>query len=631
MHILDRLRSPDDLKQLELLELQELCEELREFIVDSVSRTGGHLAPNLGTIELSVAIHYVFNSPTDKIIWDVGHQAYTHKILTSRKERFHTLRQYGGISGFPRREESPYDAFNTGHSSTSISAGLGIAVAKDFKKELGKVVAVIGDGAMTAGLAFEGLNNAGHLDKNLIVILNDNEMSISPNVGALSAFLSHSLTSKRYVKFKKEMGNILKSMRGIGENIITLVKKTEESFKSFFTPGMLFEALQFDYVGPIQGHRLDKLIQSLEKVSELEGPILMHVLTTKGKGYEPAECNPTQFHGVGCFDVNSGKSAGKPKKSPDYTAVFGETIVKLAEKDERIFAITAAMPEGTGLSLFAERIPERFYDVGIAEQHAVTFAAGLATEGLIPVVSIYSTFMQRAYDQIIHDVCIPRLHVVFAMDRGGLVGQDGATHQGAFDLSFMRAVPNMVVMAPADEEELRRMLLTAIQHDGPAALRYPRGAGEGLDLGDEISPMEIGRAKVLREPGEILIIAIGNRVYPSVRAAEKAEELGVEVGVVNARFAKPLDRETILLAAEKARSIITVEENALQGGFGSAVLELLSDRGVFKPFRRLGLPDRFIEHGTQEELRRLVGIDERGILETIMEMSGKSDGEIEGG
>ena len=631
MHILDRLRSPDDLKQLELSELQELCEELREFIVDSVSRTGGHLAPNLGTIELSVAIHYVFNSPTDKIIWDVGHQAYTHKILTSRRERFHTLRQYGGISGFPRREESPYDAFNTGHSSTSISAGLGIAVAKDFKKELGKVVAVIGDGAMTAGLAFEGLNNAGHLDKNLIVILNDNEMSISPNVGALSAFLSHSLTGKKYVKFKKEMGNILKSMRGIGENIITLVKKTEESFKSFFTPGMLFEALQFDYVGPIQGHRLDKLIQSLEKVSELEGPILMHVLTTKGKGYEPAECDPTQFHGVGCFDVNSGKSSGKSKKSPDYTSVFGETIVKLAEKDERIFAITAAMPEGTGLSLFAERIPERFYDVGIAEQHAVTFAAGLATEGLIPVVSIYSTFMQRAYDQIIHDVCIPRLHVVFAMDRGGLVGQDGATHQGAFDLSFMRAVPNMVVMAPADEEELRRMLLTAIQHDGPAALRYPRGAGEGLDLGDEISPMEIGRAKVLREPGEILIIAIGNRVYPSVRAAEKAKELGVEVGVVNARFAKPLDRETILLAAEKARSIITVEENALQGGFGSAVLELLSEQGVFKPFRRLGLPDRFIEHGTQEELRRIVGIDERGILETIMEMSGKSDGEIEGG
>ena len=631
MHILDRLRSPDDLKQLELLELQELCEELREFIVDSVSRTGGHLAPNLGTIELSVAIHYVFNSPTDKIIWDVGHQAYTHKILTSRRERFHTLRQYGGISGFPRREESPYDAFNTGHSSTSISAGLGIAVAKDFKKELGKVVAVIGDGAMTAGLAFEGLNNAGHLDKNLIVILNDNEMSISPNVGALSAFLSHSLTGKKYVKFKKEMGNILKSMRGIGENIITLVKKTEESFKSFFTPGMLFEALQFDYVGPIQGHRLDKLIQSLEKVSELEGPILMHVLTTKGKGYEPAECDPTQFHGVGCFDVNSGKSSGKPKKSPDYTAVFSETIVKLAEKDERIFAITAAMPEGTGLSLFAERIPERFYDVGIAEQHAVTFAAGLATEGLIPVVSIYSTFMQRAYDQIIHDVCIPRLHVVFAMDRGGLVGQDGATHQGAFDLSFMRAVPNMVVMAPADEEELRRMLLTAIQHDGPAALRYPRGAGEGLDLGDDISPMEIGRAKVLREPGEILIIAIGNRVYPSVRAAEKAEELGVEVGVVNARFAKPLDRETILLAAEKARSIITVEENALQGGFGGAVLELLSEQGVCKPFRRLGLPDRFIEHGTQEELRRIVGIDERGILETIMEMSEKSGGEIEGG
>jgi len=631
MHILDRLRSPDDLKQLELSELQDLCGELRDFIVDSVSKTGGHLAPNLGTIELAVAIHYVFNSPTDKIIWDVGHQAYAHKILTSRRAKFHTLRRYGGISGFPRREESPYDAFNTGHSSTSISAGLGIAVAKDFKKEIGKVVAVIGDGAMTAGLAFEGLNNAGHLDKNLIVILNDNEMSISPNVGALSAFLSHSLTSKRYVRFKKEMGNILKTMRGIGENIITLVKKTEESFKSFFTPGMLFEALQFDYVGPIQGHRLDKLIPSLEKVSELEGPILMHVLTTKGKGYEPAECDPTRFHGVGCFDVSSGKKSGKVKKCPDYTSVFGETITKLAEKDERIFAITAAMPEGTGLSVFAERIPERFYDVGIAEQHAVTFAAGLATEGLIPVVSIYSTFMQRAYDQVIHDVCIPGLHVVFAMDRGGLVGQDGATHQGAFDLSFMRSVPNMVVMAPADEDELRRMLLTAIQHDGPASLRYPRGVGEGLLLGDEIFPLEIGRAKVLREPGEILIIAIGNRVYPSVRAAEKAEELGVGVGVVNARFAKPLDRETILQAVDKARSIITVEENALQGGFGSAVLELLSDQGIFKPFRRLGLPDRFIEHGTPEELRRQVGIDEEGILKTIMEMSGMPHGETEGG
>ena len=627
MRILDRVQYPEDLGDLNLLELQQLCDELREFIVSTVAKNGGHLAPNLGVIELTVAIHYVFAAPKDKIVWDVGHQAYAHKILTGRRDLFHTLRRYQGISGFPRREESEYDAFNTGHSSTSISAALGITVARDFLKRPGKTVAFIGDGSMTAGEAFEALNNAGHLDKNLIVILNDNEMSISRNVGALSAFLSQKLTSKRYVRLKKEMGNLLPSALGIGENIINLVEKTEESFKSFFTPGMLFEALKFDYVGPIQGHRLDKLIPALKNVRDLEGPILMHVLTTKGKGYAPAEENPTQFHGIGKFDVTTGCKLPSSDKKVDYTTVFGQTIVQLAEQNDKIFAITAAMLPGTGLGPFAERFPDRFHDVGIAEQHAVTFAAGLATEGIIPVVAIYSTFMQRAYDQVIHDVCLSNLHVVFAMDRAGIVGEDGATHQGLFDLSFMRAVPNMVVMAPADENEFRRMLATAVAHDGPICVRYPRGTGEGVACDEIPEPIPIGKAEILKPPGRILVVAVGNLVHPAARALERAKQEGVEAGLINARFVKPLDRETILQAASSVEGIVTVEENALNGGFGSAVVELLSDARILKPVFRLGVPDRFVEHGPPATLRRNLGLDEDGILKAVLEMAGKDHGQ----
>jgi len=623
MKVLDRIHLPQDLKSLDLGELQQLCEELRQVIIETVSKTGGHLAPNLGVVELTVALHYVFNAPVDKIIWDVGHQAYSHKILTGRKERFSTLRQYGGISGFPRREESEYDVFNTGHSSTSISAALGVTVAKELKGEPVKVIAVIGDGSMTAGLAFEGLNQAGDLDKNLIVILNDNEMSISHNVGALSSFLSQKLTGKAAQRFKKEMRNILESFPGFGENLITLVKKTEESFKSFFTPGMLFEALKFDYVGPIRGHRLDRLITAFNHVKDLEGPILVHVLTTKGRGYEPAEKNPMHFHGVDCFDVTTGCKVGVPASAPSYTSVFGKTMVDLGHKHKGLYAITAAMPEGTGLSEFADRFPDRFLDAGIAEQHAVTFAAGLATEGLIPVVTIYSTFLQRAFDQIVHDVCIPNLHVVFAMDRGGIVGQDGATHQGQLDLTYMRCIPNMVVMAPADENEFRHMLATAVEHDGPICIRYPRGAGEGAALDAELKRIPIGRAEVLKRPGDAVILAVGNRVYPSLRAAKTAETLGISVGVVNARFVKPLDRETIIEATSHARAVITVEENTLLGGFGSAVLELLSEEGRGGAVRRLGLPDAFVPHGPQDLLRKDLGIDEEGILKEVLGALGR--------
>ncbi len=616
--ILESINSPADLKGLKPVELQMLAREIRTLIIETVSHTGGHLAPSLGVVELSIALHYVYDSPSDKIIWDVGHQAYAHKIITGRRNTFHTLRQYKGISGFPKGEESPYDSFNTGHSGTSISAALGITTAGSIKGDKKKVIAVIGDGAMTAGMAFEALNQTGHTERDLLVVLNDNEMSIDKNVGALSSYFSRKISEPRFVNLKKNLEHFFRSIPGVGENIFALLKKSEDSLVGLLTPGMLFEALKFRYIGPIRGHDLSLLIKTFKDVALLDGPILVHVLTTKGKGYPPAEENPTLFHGVGSFDIATGlsksKSAGDP---PSYTEVFGRTMVELGAKEEKLFAITAAMPEGTGLTEFAKVYPDRFLDVGIAEQHAVTFAAGLATEGFKPVVAIYSTFLQRAYDQILHDVCLESLHVVFALDRGGIVGEDGSTHHGLFDLCYLRNLPNMVVMAPKDENEMRRMLVTALKYDGPIAFRYPRGAGSGMILEKDIRPLPIGKAQILKEGEDVLILAIGQSVCEALDAHSELAQLGISAAVVNCRFVKPLDVELICSLAKKIPRIITVEENIRQGGFGSAVLEEFNDSGITGfQLERIGIPDTFVEHGPQNLLRSKYGVDADAIVET---------------
>ncbi|MFC1837096.1 1-deoxy-D-xylulose-5-phosphate synthase [Thermodesulfobacteriota bacterium] len=620
--ILQSINSPEDIRQLNLIELEQLAANLREEIVETVSKTGGHLAPNLGVVELTLALHYVFNTPSDKLIWDVGHQAYAHKLITGRKENFHTLRQHEGISGFPKRSESPYDAFDTGHSSTSISAGLGIAIAKHLNKNKNRVIAVIGDGSMTGGMAFEALNQAGHLDKNLIVILNDNEMSISPNVGALSSFLSRKMTSKQVVKARTELKHLLKSFSNIGENILQVLKKSEESFKGFFTPGMLFESLKFEYVGPIPGHKIDNLIETFKNVRDFShGPVLIHVITKKGKGYKPAEENPGDYHGVGPFNLENGTPVPSGDVPISYTRCFGDTLVHLAEKDPKIVAITAAMTAGTGLMRFANRFPNRFFDVGIAEQHAVTFAAGLSTEGMRPVVAIYSTFLQRALDQVIHDVCLQNLPVTFALDRGGVVGDDGPTHHGVFDLNYLRYIPNLVLMAPKDENELQHMLYTGVQHDGPAAIRYPRGSGEGVELSDELNEIVIGKGELLREGKDILLLPVGNRVYPALEAAAGLEKVGIDAAVINPRFIKPLDSKLILEWAVKTGRVVTVEDGARMGGFGTAVLELLaSNHNPHIKITNLGYGDRYMEHGTQEILWHKGKIDVPAITNAAMEL-----------
>ena len=629
--LLNKIDSPDDLKKLSQKELKDLAKEIRKTIVTTVSEKGGHLAPSLGVVELTLALHYCFESPKDKIIWDVGHQSYAHKLITGRRDRFSTLRQQDGISGFPKRSESEHDILDTGHSSTSISAALGISTALSLLEKDGKVVAVIGDGSMTAGMAFEALNNAGHLRKDLIVVLNDNEMSISPNVGALSSFLSRKLTSRLATKLKGELESFLKRTE-VGENIWQVLKKSEDSLKSLLTPGMLFEALQFEYVGPIPGHHIDTLIETFENVKNVPGPVLVHVLTKKGKGYAPAEKHPDLFHGLGPFDIET----GKPKKSstpkpPSYTEIFGQTMVRLAREDSRIVGITAAMPAGTGLKALQEALPDRFFDVGIAEQHAVTFAAGMALEGLKPVVAIYSTFLQRAFDQIIHDVCLTKLPVVFALDRGGLVGDDGPTHHGVFDLSYLRIIPNMVVMAPKDENELQHMLYTAVRSDGPAAVRYPRGNGVGVSLDWQLKELEIGKAEMLKEGSDLAIWAIGHHVHTALLAAEELERQGVKASVINARFVKPLDMELLERTARECGKIITIEENALMGGFGSAILEALADKGFSDVrVRRLGLPDRFIQHGSQQLLRKEVGLDVDSVVSACKEiMESVSAGSLE--
>jgi len=615
LSFLENINSPADLKQLSRSDLPILASEIRQVIVDVVSKNGGHLAPNLGAVELAIAIHYVFNAPDDKIIWDVGHQSYAHKLLTGRRERFHTLRQYDGVCGFTRMSESPYDAFTTGHSSTSISAGLGIASAKCLKKETSKVIAVIGDGAMTAGLAYEGLNQAGDIHKDLIVILNDNDMSIAPNVGALSSLLSRTFSAKYLQDFRQEIKDFLKSLPKIGDDIYQLAKRSKESFKTFITPGMLFEAFNFEYFGPINGHKLNHLIDILNNIKLLNEPVLLHVTTKKGKGYPPAEKNPTYYHGVGRFNADTGEDINKESYVPTYTEVFGDTLLKMAETDDRIIAVTAAMPEGTGLVKFAETYPDRFFDVGIAEQHGVTFAAGLATEGFKPVVAIYSTFLQRAYDQILHDVCIEALPVVFAVDRGGIVGEDGATHNGIFDLSYFRSLPNMVVMAPKDENELVRMLTTALAHNGPIAVRYPRGTAAGVKMENQDVPIPIGKGEVLKKGDDVLILAIGTSVSEALSAHSTLMEQGISATVVNCRFVKPLDSDLIGSLARKIPRIITVEENVRQGGFGSAVLECLSDQRITGFLLEcIGIPDTFVEHGSQNFLRSKYGIDAPAIV-----------------
>lgn len=618
MKLLDHLHSPQDLKRLPISELQKLAAEIRQVIVDVVSTNGGHLASSLGVVELTIAIHYVFDIPQDKIIWDVGHQAYAHKLLTGRRERFPTLRKHGGLSGFTRMSESPYDAFTTGHSSTSISAGLGIACAKRLKKENSKVIAVIGDGSMTAGIAYEGLNQAGdiHKDKDLIVILNDNDMSINQNVGALSSFLSRKFSSKFLQEWRKEFGEFLKSLPKIGDDVYQFAKRSEESFKTFVTPGMLFEAFNFEYFGPINGHRLKHLIDILNNIKSLSEPVLLHISTQKGKGYPPAEQNPVYFHGVGSFEIETGKCNSTDPSTPTYTEVFGRAMVELARTDDKIIAVTAAMPEGTGLADFSNCFPERFYDVGIAEQHGVTFAAGMATEGFKPVVAIYSTFLQRGYDQILHDVCIEKMHVVFAIDRGGIVGEDGPTHHGLFDFAYLRSLPNMVVMAPKDENELRRMLLTALSHNGPIAFRYPRGKGTGEPLDSVIRPLTMGKGEILTQGEDLLILAIGRCVCEAMEANKHLLAAGIQSTVVNCRFVKPIDEELITSLARKIPRIITIEEHVRQGGFGSAVLECLNDAGFQNLcLERMGIPDQFIEHGTQKQLRSKYGIDAAAIIE----------------
>jgi len=616
LKLIKKIKSPDDLKALPVEELNKLSEELREIIVERVSINGGHLASNLGTIELTLALHYVFNSPVDKIVWDVGHQSYTHKLITGRYEKFETIRKYKGISGFPKIDESVHDAFGTGHSSTSISAALGIIEARDKKNETFKVLAVIGDGAMTSGLAFEGLNHAGHLKKDLIVVLNDNEMSISKNVGALSAYLNRILTGDLYQRFKKQTKSFLEGIPKVGGQVTKIAQKAEETLKGLFLPGILFEELGINYVGPIDGHDIKLLIETFRNIKNSTEPTLVHVITKKGKGYEFSEKDPCIFHGVGPFEIETGSSVSDTN-AISYSEIFGSALTGLAAEDKRVIAISAAMREGTGLECFEKKYPDRFYDVGIAEPHAVTFAAGLAVQGLRPVVAIYSTFLQRGYDEIIHDVCLQNLPVVFAIDRAGIVGEDGPTHQGVFDISYLRHIPNLTVMAPKNDLELKAMLELALKHNGPSAIRYPRGkVSRKSEVGSQKSEVEIGMAEVLKEGSDAALIAIGNVVHPALAAAERLEKDGIKASVINARFIKPLDKKLFLKIASKTKRIITVEENMIAGGFGSAVLEYLNSMDIPDiKIKLLGIPDEFVEQGSQAILRKKYGIDEEGIYQ----------------
>lgn len=623
--LLNRIEKPEDVKALTVRELEQLASELRHFIIDTVSQNGGHLAPNLGTVELTLALYSVFSFPEDKLVWDVGHQAYTHKILTGRRDAFKTLRKKGGITGFPNRSESVYDAFGVGHASTSISAALGMALARDARGEKNQVIAVIGDGALTGGESFEALNNAGDLGTKLIVILNDNEMSIDANVGAMSEYLSRIRIAPQYARAKRDMGSLLMSIPHIGDKVYKTASHLKDGVRSVLVPGSLFEEMGFHYIGPIDGHNIGLLEEVLASAKEMEGPVLIHIHTVKGKGYKPAEQAPDKFHGVGCFDPSTGKSAKKAGCAPSYTSVFSKALIELAKDRPDILAITAAMPSGTGLKAFGQAYPKRFFDVGIAEEHAMTLAAGMAAAGMHPVIALYSTFAQRAYDQLIHDVCLQNLPVTLCLDRAGLVGEDGPTHHGVFDLSYLRQMPNMCVMAPKDEEELRHMLATAIAIEGPAAVRYPRGAGLGVPLTDSLETLPVGKAEVLQEDGDIAFLAVGTMVEKAKEAAAILKEEGIEAAVVNMRFIKPLDTELLGEMARTKRLLITAEENVLAGGFGSAVAEYLADHGIEVPLLRFGIPDRFIEQGTRRELLSLCGLQPDEMAERIRERLSQLD------
>jgi len=617
--LLPGILCPADLRRLPREALGQVAAELREEIVERVSRTGGHLASSLGAVELITAIHYVFDTPDDRLVLDVGHQGYPHKMLTGRRQDFDRIGQLDGIAKFLRRSESPFDHFGAGHAGTSISAALGMARAMLHQGRDHVAIALIGDGGMTAGMAFEALNHAGDLQqKNLVVVLNDNEMSISPNVGALSTFLSRKMSKPMVRRAKGWAKDFLGTLPG---DMLHWAHKAEESLKVFFSPGLLFEALNFRYVGPIRGHDLDALLETFENARQMlrngEGPVLVHALTSKGFGYEAAQQDPVKYHGVGAFDRASGAFRPSKPGPPKYQDVFADTLIRLAREDERIVAITAAMADGTGLSRFAEVFPDRFYDVGIAEQHAVTFAAGLATEGMKPVPAIYSTFLQRAFDQVVHDVCLQNLDVTFAIDRAGVVGADGATHQGFYDLAYLRALPNMVVMAPKDENELARMLRTAVEHPGPAALRFPRGEGVGVAPDPEIKPLPLGEAELLRDGDDAAIVAIGTMVHPALEAAAELAAEGVSVAVLNARFVKPLDAARIARLASRCGALLTVEEHAGSGGFGAAVLEALAAAGVRVPVRCLAIPDCIVEHGNPDQIKGSLGLDAAGIAQAV--------------
>jgi len=621
--ILKKIISPDDLKTLTIPELKQLLTEIRELIINTVSTNGGHLASSLGVVELTVAIHYIFNAPQDKIIWDVGHQAYAHKILTGRKDAFGSLRTIQGIAGFPKIEESPYDAFTTGHASTSISAALGMAIARDMAKESHKIVAIIGDGSISGGLAFEALNHAGYLGKDILIILNSNEMSISPTVGALAKYLNKILTAPIYNRFRKDVQELLSKVPRIGNTVVDLAQRVEEGIKNVLVHGVLFEYLGLRYIGPVDGHNLPLLIETLKSVRKLKGPILLHVITKKGYGYEPAEKHPDMFHGLGPFDVTTGQS--QKGQGITFSEVFGNALVELAASNPKIVAITAAMEDGTGLGEFKEMFSKRLFDVGIAEEHAVTMAGGMAASGLKPVVAIYSTFLQRAYDQILHDVCLPNLPVVFCLDRAGLVGEDGATHHGVFDIAYLRHMPNITLCAPKDAAELKEMLALGINSNSPFAIRYPRGkvvAPPSPVKNGENTIVEMGRAEVVRDGMDAYIIACGSMTWIAIEAALRLDG-EFSLGVINARFIKPLDTETILRVAEKTGRIITLEEHVLAGGFGSAVCELLNKYRIKAGITSLGLPDSFVEHGKTSLLLKKYGLDVDGVVEGIRENMGR--------
>ena len=619
---LEKLRSPADLATLSFDQLEALAQEVRDLMIQTVSCTGGHLASNLGVVELTLALHKVFETPKDKIIFDVGHQSYVHKILTGRRDRFSSLRTYKGICGFPRRDESEHDAFGAGHSSTSVSAALGMALARDMRGEKHKVVAVIGDGSLTGGLAFEGLNHAGHLHRDLIVVLNDNEMSISKNVGAVSHYLAKMRLTPTYSWAKHNIEFFLRRIPAIGESVANTAERMKGSIKYLLVPGMFFEELGFTYLGPIDGHDLPLLVEVMEKAKTFRTPVLVHVLTQKGKGYAPAECRADKFHGVGPFCIESGQSFKNPS-IPTYTSVFGDAMLEMAEKVPELVAITAAMSDGTGLDRFAAKYPGRFFDVGIAEQHAVTMAAGLAADGLRPVVAVYSTFSQRAFDSLVHDVCLQNLPVVLALDRAGLVGEDGPTHHGAYDLSFSRCIPNLTIMAPKDEAELRNMLYTALNLAGPVLLRYPRGRSDGFDMPEEAVKLPVGQAEWVKQGRDLVFLSVGTMVQTALKAAALLEDKGISSGVVNARFIKPLDEKLFLSIANTASYLVTVEENSLIGGFGSAVLESLNSAGCCVPkILRLGLPDSFVEQGSRDELLKCTGLDPQGIADSVISFIG---------